>query len=81
MRQIVGVFFGKDEIFVKLCFIRLNYYNFHIFDHNFKTNRYLSRTLIWNTKTEKMPNVTSMCLSHVRKRLLNMTWSNLRFNV
>ena len=35
---------------------------------------------IWNTKTEKIPNVTSKFLSHVRIRLLNMTWSNLRFN-
>ena len=26
--------FGKDEIFVKLCFIGLNYNNFHILDHN-----------------------------------------------
>ena len=39
------------------------------------------RTLIWNTKTEKIANVTSKFLSHVRTRLLNMTWSNLRFNV
>ena len=28
-----------------------------------------------------MPNVTSKSLFHVRTRLLNMTWSNLRFNV
>ena len=51
---------------------------------NFKTDRYLnklSRTLIWNSKTEKIPNVTSKFLFHVRTRLLNMTWSNLRFNV
>ena len=34
MRQKVGVIFGKDEIFVKLCFIGLNYQNFHILDHN-----------------------------------------------
>ena len=33
------------------------------------------------TKTEKIPNVTSKFLSHVRTRLLNMTWSNLRFNI
>ena len=31
--------------------------------------------------TEKIPNVTSKFLSHVRTRLLNMTWSNLRFSV
>ena len=43
MRQIVGVFFGKDEILVKLCFIGLNYHNFHIFIiTNFKTDRYLN---------------------------------------
>ena len=34
MRQIVGVFFGKDEILVKRSFKGLNYHNFHIFDHN-----------------------------------------------
>ena len=34
MRQICGVFFGKDEILVKLRFKGLNYHNFHIFDHN-----------------------------------------------
>ena len=28
-----------------------------------------------------MPNITSKFLSHVRTRLLNMTWSNLRFHV
>ena len=39
------------------------------------------RTLIWNTKTEKISNVTSKFLSHMRTGLLNMTWSNLRFNV
>ena len=27
------VFFGKDEILVKLWFKGLNYHNFHIFDH------------------------------------------------
>ena len=36
---------------------------------------------IWNSKTEKIPNVTSKFLSYVRTRLLNMTWSNLRFYV
>ena len=30
---------------------------------------------------EKIPNVTSKFLSHVRTRLLNVTWSNLRFSV
>ena len=35
----------------------------------------------WLRKTEKIPNVTSKFLSHVRTRLLNMTWSNLSFNV
>ena len=34
MRQIVGVFFGKDEILVKLWFKGLDYHNFHISDHN-----------------------------------------------
>ena len=34
MREIVGVFFGKDEIYVKPCFIGLNYHDFHIFDYN-----------------------------------------------
>ena len=51
---------------------------------NFKRERnhkQLSRTVIWNTKTEKIQNVTPKFLSHVRTRLLNMTWSNLRFNV
>ena len=34
--------FGKDEIFVKLCFIGLSYHNFHIFIiTNFKTDGYL----------------------------------------
>ena len=43
MRQIVGVFFGEDEIFVKLCFVGLNYHNFHIFIiTNFKTDRYVN---------------------------------------
>ena len=32
--QIVGVFFGKDEILLKLLFKGLNYHNFHIFYHN-----------------------------------------------
>ena len=35
--------FGKDEIFVKLCFISLNYHNFHILIiTNFKTDRYVN---------------------------------------
>ena len=34
MRQIVGVFSGKEEILVKLWFKELNYHSFHIFDHN-----------------------------------------------
>ena len=43
MRQIVGVFLCKDEIFVKLCFIGLNYHNFHILIiTNLKTKRYLT---------------------------------------
>ena len=43
MRQIVGVFFGKDEILVKLWFKGLNYHNVHIFIiTNFKTDRYLN---------------------------------------
>ena len=29
-----SIFFGKDEIFVKLWFKGLNYHNFHIFYHN-----------------------------------------------
>ena len=29
-----GIFFGKDEILVKLSFKGLNYHNFHIFDNN-----------------------------------------------
>ena len=37
--------------------------------------------LVVNFLTKKIPNVTSKFLSHVRTRLLNMTWSNLRFNV
>ena len=41
MRQIVEVFFGKDEILVKLWFKGLNYHNFYIFD-NIKTDRYLN---------------------------------------
>ena len=51
---------------------------------SFKTDRYLNNFqehLFGKTKTEKIPNVTSKFLSHVRTRLLNMTWSNLRFNV
>ena len=32
-------------------------------------------------KTEKTPNVTLKFLSHMKTRLLNMTWSNLGFNV
>ena len=77
--------FGKDEILVKTLIKGLNYHNFHIFIiTNFKTDRYLNNfqeKFIWNTKTEKIPSVTSKFLSHVRTRLLNMTWSNLRFNV
>ena len=43
MRQIVEVFFGKDEILVKLWFQGLNYHSFHIFNiTNFKTDRYLN---------------------------------------
>ena len=34
MRQIVGVFFGKDKILLKIGFKGLNYHNFHIFYHN-----------------------------------------------
>ena len=51
---------------------------------NFKTDRYLDNfqnTYLEYYKTEKIPYVTSKFLSHVRTRLLNMTWSNLRFNV
>ena len=33
------------------------------------------------TKTEKISNLTSIFLSHMKTRLLIMTWSNLRFNV
>ena len=33
--------------------------------------------LIYISKTEKIPKVTSKFLFHVRTRLLNMTWSNL----
>ena len=40
MRQIVGVFFGKDEILVKLWFKGLNYHIFII--TNFKRDRYLN---------------------------------------
>ena len=29
-----GVFFGEDEILIKLKFKGLNYHNFYIFDHN-----------------------------------------------
>ena len=39
---------------------------------------FYSRTLIWNINTEKIPNVTSKFLSHVRTRLLKMTWSNFQ---
>ena len=41
----------------------------------------ISRTLIWKTKTEKIPKVTSKFLFYVRTRLLNMTGSNLRLSV
>ena len=42
MRQIGGVFFGKDETLVKRRFKALNYQNFRIFIiTNCKTNRYL----------------------------------------
>ena len=34
MKQICGLFFGKDEILVNFLFKGLNYDNFHIFDHN-----------------------------------------------
>ena len=36
---------------------------------------------MWDTKTEKILNVTSKVLSHVETKLLNMTLSNLRFDV
>ena len=43
MRQIVGVFFGEDEILVKLRFEGLNYHNFtFLIITNFKTDRYLN---------------------------------------
>ena len=43
MRQICGVFFGKDEILVKLWFKGLNYHNFTFFIiTNCKTDRYLN---------------------------------------
>ena len=37
--------------------------------------------LILDTKAEKIPNITTEYLFQVKIRLLNMTWSNLRFNV
>ena len=71
--------FGKDDILAKLRFKGLNYCNFtFLIITKFKTDRYLNN---WNTKTEKIPNVTLKFFSHVRTRLLNTTWSNLRFNV
>ena len=85
MRQICGVCFGKDEILVKLWFKGLNYHNFHIFDHNyFKTDRYLNnfqKHLFGILRLRKYPTSPAKFLSHSRTRLLNMTWSNLRFNV
>ena len=51
---------------------------------DFKTDRYLNnftKKIFWDTKTEKIPNVTSKFLSQVKTRLLNMAWSNLMFNV
>ena len=43
MRQICGVFFGKDEILIKLSFKGLNYHNFtFLIITNFKTDRYLN---------------------------------------
>ena len=38
-------------------------------------------TFIRDTKTEKIPIVTSKFRCHVKMRLLNMTWLNLMFNV
>ena len=37
-----------------------------------------SRTFIWDTKTGKILNVTSKFLSHMKARLLNMTWLNFK---
>ena len=38
-----SMFFGKDEILVKLCFEDLNYHNFTFFTiTDFKTDRYLN---------------------------------------
>ena len=78
-------FFGKGEILVKLWFKRLNYHNFtFLIITNFKTDRYLNNfqeQLFGILRLRKYQTSTSKFLSHVRTRLLNIIWSNLRFNV
>ena len=75
--------FVEGEILVKLLFEGLNYHNFTFFIiTNFKTDRYLKnfQEHLFGI-TEKISNVTSKFFPHVRTRLLNMTLSNLGFNV
>ena len=86
MRQIVSVFFDENKTMVELWFKDPNYHNFHIFYHNyFKTDSFLNsfQEHLFGiiTNTEKIRDVTSKFLFYVKTRLLNMTWSNLRFNV
>ena len=74
-------FFGKGEILVKLWFKGQNYHNFSfliitnfIYLNNFQEHLFgLLRLRKYQTSLQNF--------SHVRTRLLNMTWSNLRFNV
>ena len=77
-------FFYKGEILVKVWFKGLNYHNFTFFIlTNFKTDRYLNNFqehLFGILKLRKCQ-TSLQNFSHVRTRLLNMTLSNLRFNV
>ena len=53
MRQICGVFFGKDEILVKLWFKDLNYHNFHILivTNFFSTNKQYMKVKLMQNET------------------------------
>ena len=77
-------FFDKGEILVKLWLKGLNYHNFIFFIiTNFKTDRYLNnfQEHLFGILRPRKYQTPLQNFFHVRTRLLNMTLSNLRFNV
>ena len=84
MRQICGVVFGKDEILVKLWFkgLIIAIFTFSIIT-NFKTDRYLNnfQEHLFGILRLRKYQTSLQNFFQVRTRLLNMIWSNLRFNV